>query len=51
MALMAYTMYPIVRSVCKGVKLRVIEEDNEDFDLMWADHAIPIERMAKFKPH
>jgi len=48
---MAYTMYPIVRNACKVLKLRNIEEDNEDFDLMWADHAIPIERMAKFKPH
>ena len=51
-ALMSFTMYPIVRKVCKqdfGMKLW--EEDNTDeFDLMWADHAIPLERMAKFKP-
>lgn len=49
---MSFTMYPIVRKVCKqdfGMKLW--EEDNTDeFDLMWADHAIPLERMAKFKP-
>ena len=49
--MMFYTMYPIVRSVCKGLKMRVCEEDCEDFDLMWADHAIAIERMARFKPY
>ena len=40
-----YTMYPLVRTVCKrDFKMRIIEEDNqEDFDLMWCDHAIPIE--------
>lgn len=32
--------------------MRVVEEDaQEDFDLMWADHAVPLERMAKFKAH
>lgn len=23
----------------------------EDFDLMWADHAVPVDRMAKMKPY
>ena len=46
-------MYPIVRQVCKSFKWRLTDEDNpqDDFDLMWADHAIPLERMSKFKPH
>ena len=52
-ALMSFTMYPIVRKVCKldfGMKLW--EEDNTDeFDLMWADHAIPLERIARFKAY
>lgn len=53
MALVAYTMYPLVRKICKSnFKWRLQEEDNQDdFDLMWADHAVPLERMAKFKPH
>lgn len=50
-ALMSFTMYPIVRQVCRqdfGMKLW--EEDNtDDFDLMWADHAIPLERIARMK--
>jgi hypothetical protein len=50
-ALMSFTMYPIVRQVCKqdfGMKLW--EEDNtDDFDLMWADHAIPLERLQRMK--
>ena len=30
--------------------MRIQEEDNcEDFDLMWADHAIPLERIARMK--
>jgi hypothetical protein len=46
-------MYPIVRKICKtSFKMKIQEEDNvEDFDLMWADHNIPIEKLAKFKPH
>lgn len=48
----AYTMYPLVRQVCKKqFKMRLCEDDTEDFDLMWADHAVPPERMAKFKPY
>jgi hypothetical protein len=32
--------------------MRLLEEDNgEDFDLMWCDHALPIERVQKMKPH
>lgn len=32
--------------------MRIVEEDGpEDFDLMWADHAIALDRMVKFKPH
>jgi tubulin polyglutamylase TTLL6/13 len=41
-------MYPLVRSICKNdFKWKVIEDDNglEDYDLIWADHAMPIERM------
>jgi len=31
--------------------MKIQEEDNnDDFDLMWADHAVPLERMARFKP-
>jgi hypothetical protein len=46
-------MYPIVRKICKNsFKMKIIEEDNtEDFDLMWADHAVPIERIQKLKYH
>lgn len=49
----AYTMYPLVRKISKKIfKWRLLEEDNgEDFDLMWADHAVAPERMQKFKPH
>ncbi len=32
--------------------MRIVEEDgNEDFDLMWADHAVPNERIQRFKSH
>jgi hypothetical protein len=32
--------------------MRIAEEDaQEDFDLMWADHAIALERLSKFKAH
>jgi hypothetical protein len=32
--------------------MRLQEEDNtEDFDLLWADHAIAIERLAKLRSH
>lgn len=47
-------MYPLVRSICKNdFKWKVIEDDNglEDYDLIWADHAMPIERMQKMKPY
>jgi len=49
-----YTMYPIVRKVCKReFKMRVVEDETQcdDFDLMWADHAIPLERIMRLKPH
>jgi hypothetical protein len=30
--------------------MKLVEEDGqEDFDLMWCDHAIPIERVAKMR--
>jgi len=47
-------MYPIVRKVCnQDFKMKVIEDEAlcEDFDLMWADHAVPIERIMRMKPH
>ncbi len=47
-------MYPIVRAVCrKSFKMRIVEDEStcEDFDLMWADHAIPLEKLMRFKPH
>jgi hypothetical protein len=32
--------------------MRVIEEqDCEDFDLVWADHGIPNDKLARLKPH
>lgn len=51
-AMCSYTMYTIVRKICRqAFKMKVMEEDNlEDLDLMWADHALPIERIAKMKP-
>ena len=52
-ALTAYTQYAVVRKVCrKAFRMRLQEEDNtEDFDLLWADHAIAIERLAKLRSH
>lgn len=49
----ANTMYAIVRKVCKKeFKMRVLEEDAcDDFDLMWADHGVPQERIMRLKPH
>lgn len=49
----ANTIYPIVRKISKNdLKMKVIEEiDNENFDLMWSDHAVQIDRLLKFKPH
>lgn len=49
----ANTMYAIVRKACKQeFKMRVVEDDAcEDWDLMWADHGIPNERVMRFKPH
>jgi len=46
-------MYPLVRKICKSsFKMKIQEDDNvDDFDLMWADHAVPIERIGKMKPH
>ena len=47
-------MYPIVRNVCrKCFKMKVVEDEAncEDFDLMWADHAIAAEKLMRFKPH
>ena len=46
-------MYAIVRQICKrDLKMKVIEDvENENFDLMWSDHALPIDRLMKFKSH
>jgi len=44
-------MYAIVRQVCKrDLKMKVTEDaDNENFDLIWSDHALPVDRMIKLK--
>lgn len=40
--LCANTIYPLLRQVGKLFKWKVEENDTQDdFDLMWADHAIP----------
>jgi hypothetical protein len=32
--------------------MKVTEDvENENFDLMWSDHALPVDRLMKFKPH
>lgn len=49
-----YTCYPLIRGVCKkDFKMKVINEGDPDvdFDLLWADHAIPNDRLLRFKPH
>lgn len=47
----AYTTYAIVRQVCKrDLKMKVTEDaENENFDLIWSDHALPIDRLIKLK--
>jgi tubulin polyglutamylase TTLL6/13 len=47
-----YTKYPIVRSVLrKDFKMRLFEEDFEDFDLLWCDHVLANDRIMRMKPY
>jgi len=45
-----HTRYPIVRQIVKhDFKMKVFEDDVEDFDLLWCDHGLPPERIMRMK--
>lgn len=47
-----FTKYPIVRTVLrKEYKMRLYEEDFEDFDLLWCDHVLANDRIMRMKPY
>ena len=47
-----YTKYQIVRKVVRhDFKMRVSEEDIDDFDLIWCDHCLPLERIMRMKAY
>ena len=47
-----HSKYTIVRKVAKhDFKMRVIEEDIDDFDLLWCDHGLPPERIMRMKSY
>jgi hypothetical protein len=47
-----YTKYPVVRKVLrKDCRMRLCDEDVEDFDLLWCDHVLANDRIAKMKPY
>ena len=48
----AHTKYALVRSIAKhSMKMKVTEEDIDDFDLLWSDHGIPNERIMRMKSY
>ena len=47
-----HTKYTIVRKVVRhDYKMRVIEDDIDDFDLLWCDHGLPPERIMRMKSY
>ena len=47
-----YTKYTIVRKVVRhDFKMRTIEEDIDDFDLLWCDHCLPPDRIMRMKSY
>jgi len=47
-----HTKYTIVRKVVRhDFKMRVVEEDIDDFDLLWCDHGLPPERIMRMKSY
>jgi hypothetical protein len=47
-----FTKYPIVRTVLrKEFKMKLYEEDFEDFDLLWCDHVLANDRIMRMKPY
>jgi hypothetical protein len=47
----AFTKYPVLRKVLKrDFKMKLSEEDVDEFDLIWSDLALPIERVMRMKP-
>lgn len=47
-----YTKYPIVRSILrKEYKMRLYEDDFEDFDILWCDHVLANDRIMRMKPY
>lgn len=48
----AHTKYTILRKVVKrDFKMRLNEEDCDDFDLLWCDLGLPPERIMRMKPY
>jgi hypothetical protein len=47
----AHTRYPVLRKVVRrDFKMKLSEEDVEEFDLIWCDGACPMERVMRLKP-
>jgi hypothetical protein len=47
----AHTKYTILRKVVKrDFKMRLSEEDCDDYDLLWCDLGLPPERIMRMKP-
>ena len=45
-----YSKYTIVRKVARhDFKMRTVEEDIDDFDLLWCDHCLPPDRIMRMK--
>ena len=49
----SHCYYSLVRKVLKNeFKMRIVEDpDCEDFDIVWADHGLPSEKLQRLKPH
>ena len=45
------TKYRSVKKVCKNLDFKLIEDDNVDWDLYWADTSIPVNRISKMQPY
>ena len=51
---MQFTQYQLVREISKHVfkwQIAETEASVDDFDLLWSDHGLPNDKLAKLKPH
>lgn len=49
---MANCKYEVVRDVANGLfKMKIQEEESEDFDIFWSDTGIPPEKLQRLKSY